>query len=118
MFPNHSNEGASIVVAVIAPDQPVRLVRAPNAIPALQALVGAPFDRTDVGIQGVVALTNTSGILQALPFCRYNPLTGTPIKATFLLVATQGDEFVSLPRELRETIAWDFGRIDNSELLD
>lgn len=109
-----------IVVAVIAPQEPVVLARIANTDEARQAITGGGAERFHVGIRGVSGWRPV-----APPFrrqCRFNWVTGEWIFDTFFVAAERdtgdGAEFCSLSKSQLGPIFDHFGRIEGRELLN
>lgn len=109
---------ATIIAAIIAPGEPVRLQRIENTLEAKQKIVGGYIEQFPVDVYGAVGICNEEGVLRGLPFNRYNAPTENFICGTFLLVGDTAPEWSSLRRSLLPAISACFGRIEGEEVFD
>ena len=109
-----------ILVAIVAPQEPVRLARIENTLEAKQAVVGGYIEVFPVGLADASGVCNDEGLFEGLSLNRFNPATGGFIVGTFLVAGEKrgrdGVDFCSLSSEQVAHVSQIFGPVAASSL--
>lgn len=115
---------SQILVAIVAPGEPVRLTHIENTLEAMQAAVGGYIELFAIvrGTDSIVGVCNEESLLISEPLAAFNPATRSFIHGTFFVAGDrdadgdEGREMCSLSGEQIAQVSHLFGPVAASSL--